>query len=178
MKKQLHPGARWLFRMQAFWGIVFLSIFLGFFVFPFIFSFSLFISDTPNILGNFLKLFLLWIFSVIVLMIVVEIWVRMSYNRWFYEFTESNLKQERGVIWKTYSNLPYERIQNVDIRRGIIARVFGFSSLNIQTAGYSSHVSGAYGYNSEGYIPAVDMNEAERVRDFLMKKLSGRKHGL
>ena len=78
------------------------------------------------------------------------------------------------MIWKTYSNVPYERVQNVDIRRGIIARIFGFSSVNIQTAGYSGYVRGGYAYGSEGYIPALDMGEAERVRDFLMKRISKR----
>jgi membrane protein YdbS with pleckstrin-like domain len=105
----------------------------------------------------------------------------MAYNRWFYEFTKDNLKIERGIIWKRYSNVPYERVQNVDIRRGIIARMLGFSSVMIQTAGYSGAAPGwqmRFGrarYNSamntEGYIPAVDTEGAEKIRDFLMKRI-------
>ena len=98
-----------------------------------------------------------------------EVYSRMSYNRWFYEFTDEGLRLERGIIWKRYSNVPYERIQNVDIQRGIIARTFGFSSIMIQTAGYSAQPY------AEGYIPAVDMRLAEEMRTFVMKKITHRR---
>ena len=102
----------------------------------------------------------------------------MAYNRFFYEFTDNNLRLERGIIWKRYSNVPYERVQNVDISRGIIARLCGFSSVNIQTAGYSA--MGRRGISSEGYLPAVSPEEADEMREFLMKKISkrGRVQGL
>lgn len=113
---------------------------------------------------------IIFIILIVVVLSLGEIWVRMAYNRWFYEFTDSNLRQERGVIWKTYSNVPYDRIQNIDIRRGIIARILGFSSVHIQTAGYSVSPNGA-GYGAEGYIPAVEIKEAENIRDFIIKKV-------
>lgn len=93
----------------------------------------------------------------------------MTYNRWLYDFDDTGLRTERGIIWKKYSTVPYKRIQNVDIRRGIIARMFGFSSIFIHTAGYAS------GIGSEGYIPGVGVEEAEKIRSFLMGKIS--KHG-
>lgn len=170
MKKQLHPGARWLFRVQAFWAVIIIS----FFFFWGFMSRSIIKQNEALTLS---KIFLYWFVIFLVIMIIAEIWVRMAYNRWFYEFTDSNLRQEHGVIWKNYSNVPYERVQNVDIRRGIIARMFGFSSVNIQTAGYSMPIRG-YGQSSEGYIPAVEISEAERIRDFLMKKLSKKHQGL
>jgi membrane protein YdbS with pleckstrin-like domain len=170
MRKQLHPGARWLFRLQIFWVVIFLTIFLGSFIIPF--------SITSNIetgSNQFVRTMIYGFILLFVLIAVIgEIWVRMAYNRWFYEFTDSNLKQERGVIWKTYSNVPYERIQNVDIRRGIIARMMGFSTIMIQTAGYSSPMNGR-GYNAEGYIPAVGVKEAEQIRDFIIKKITKKK---
>ena len=90
----------------------------------------------------------------------------MAYKRWFYEFTKEGLKLERGIIWKRYSNIPYERIQNVDVHRGIIARTFGFSSVIIHTAGYSGQAV------AEGNIPAVSVQEAEKLRTFVMNKIT------
>jgi len=90
----------------------------------------------------------------------------MSYNRWFYDFNNQGLRTERGIIWKKYVTVPYERIQNVEILRGIIARLFGFSSLQIFTAGYSASL------RSEGYIPAVSIQEAEEIRNMLMDKIA------
>ena len=168
MKKLLHPGAKWLFRIGTYTGFLVLTVFFGFFGFALTFSFG---KVNLNPLWIFLEIFAGILFFLIIL---VEIYVRLAYNNWYYEFTDTNLKLERGVIWKRYSNIPYERIQNVDITRGIIARMGGFSSLNIQTAGYSAYASSRGSIHSEGYIPAVSMKEAEDIREWLMKKISKR----
>ncbi|MCR4326976.1 MAG: PH domain-containing protein [Nanoarchaeota archaeon] len=165
-KVQLHPGARWVFRIRAYFSMIFLFVFL------------FFLSISVSTVFGFS--FLGFIFADIIFILVVgEIYARMSYNRWFYDFTETHLKTERGIIWKKYSNVPYERVQNVDIHRGIVARMLGFSSLNIQTAGFSVPVSGQGGAGSEGFLPAVEMNQADKIREFLMKKIHGKsKSGL
>lgn len=165
-KTKLHPGAKWLFRFKIIWAIIFIIIFLG------VFSFSIIIRATN--LGIFSG-FLSTIVVVFIMAIFLgELWVRLYYNRWFYEFTDTNLKLERGVIWKKYSNIPYARVQNVDIHRGIIARICGFSTVMIQTAGYSGGY-GRYGrIGAEGSLPAVGIKTAEKIRDFLMKKISRR----
>jgi membrane protein YdbS with pleckstrin-like domain len=108
------------------------------------------------------------------IIVIGEIYAQMAYNRWFYSLSDNGLKLERGVIWKRYSNIPYERVQNVDIHRGILARMFGFSTVDIQTAGYHTY-GGRGGQKSEGHIPAVGIEEAEKMRDFVTKRSSGKK---
>lgn len=173
---QLHPGARWLFRLNAY------SRF-GFIFFLLIYLFI--VSSLNSSRYSFLKMFfgnsiasaflLALLFSIILILIIGEIYSRMSYNRWFYEITHEGIKLEHGIIWKKYTSIPYERIQNVDIRRGIIARMAGFSSVEIETAGQSGW-SGYHGrsrrrYHSEGYLPAIDVSGAEKIREFVMKKI-------
>ena len=162
-KTKLHPGARWHFRFRAYGVLIAPLLFVAFFVVRHLFSFD---NSVYFATLNILVLYFLF------LVIIGEIFARMSYNRFFYEFTHDALRIERGIIWKRYSNVPYERVQNVDIFRGIIARLFGFSTLMIHTAGYAS----SYGRRtrSEGYIPAVSVHHAEEIRDFLMKKISKR----
>ena len=160
---KLHPNAKWLFRF-GFFFTVFLSLFiLGFILYLYRTS-----NDGPfflNILSFLLSLknFLIILATTIVF---AEIFARLQYKNWAYEFTEHELKKERGIISKRYSSVPYERIQNVEIHRGILARMFGFSSLSIHTAGFSG-VSAA-----EGSIPALGVEEAEKIRAFLMKEMS------
>jgi membrane protein YdbS with pleckstrin-like domain len=166
--KRLHPGARWLFRIGFYLKALFVTIFLGIFV----------IGGSIPITGDviFANKLLLLIFSLpLILIVFAEIYARLAYINWKYDFQNSELKIEKGIIWKTYKSIPYERIQNIDIHRGILARMLGFSILNIQTAGYS--FGGTNGNLSEGYIPAVSMKEAEDYRSFLMKKI-GRRQGL
>lgn len=164
---KLHTGARWLFRARGLFIGAILSIFVSWILIPALgVFFSLMLGTDSNLIfGIFLGIFVY--LSLVV--IFAEIYARMSYNRWFYEFTGEGLRLERGIIWKRYSNIPYERIQNVDVHRGIIARTFGFSSVIIQTAGYSAYPA------AEGSIPAVDANQAEQIRNFVMKKITKRK---
>ena len=50
--------------------------------------------------------------------------------------------------------------------------MLGFSSLMIQTAGYSSYGGRGGMALAEGYIPAVSIDEAEKIREFLIRKIS------
>ena len=160
--EKLHPGAKWQFRIGGYFLFGFLGIFFSIWIIaPLI---RLFIGLIG--FSSILPVVLLSIFGYIIFVIIVsEIYAQMSYNRWFYEFTDEGLRLERGIIWKKYTSIPYERIQNIDIHRGIIARMLGFSTVMIQTAGFSRLAI------AEGNIPAVEMKHAEEIRNFVMKKI-------
>ena len=169
---KLHSGARWLFRVNSyvalFFGVMFLSFVGAGFVSSMIIKEGVYTG-----VGMFLIPFLI---AIVLVFVFGEIYSRLAYNNWRYKFTDNGLKLERGIIWKKYSDIPYERVQNVDIHRGILARMLGFSTIDIQTAGFSGG-AGRYGtHKSEGYIPAVGIEHAEKIREYLMHKISGR-HG-
>ena len=174
----LHPGTKWLFRVRSYWGIIlFVILFIPMIIVPF-FADSIYEGKASAILNSITIYFLL---AIIVLILLIEIFIQLAYKNWGYKFTQRELKIEKGVIFKTYKSIPYERIQNVDINRGIIARMAGFSTLNIQTAGYSGGYHGKYGAGtgkSEGYIPGVDVDHAEEIRDWIIKKISHKNSGL
>lgn len=170
--KQLHQGAKWQFRVSAFFTTLFFLIFFGIW-FGIAISAFLISFFGIEVLGTLVGLLVL---LVILLFIIVEFYARLAYRFWKYEFLNDQLRIERGIIWKRYSNIPYQRMQNIDITRGIIARLCGFSAINIQTAGYSMPANGMNnGRFSEGYIPAVSMAEAEKIREFVIKKITKKK---
>ncbi|PIN93637.1 hypothetical protein COU54_02330 [Candidatus Pacearchaeota archaeon CG10_big_fil_rev_8_21_14_0_10_31_24] len=170
---KLHPGARWLFRLRAYYPLIILGIFVT------MWSFQL--SKIIAAGSKGVEFVLDIIFYIFFAIIVAEIYARMSYNRYLYEITHDAVKVEKGIIWKKYTSIPYERVQNVDIRRGIIARMFGFSTVEIETAGQSGYGGSHYGfrfgrggnrqYQSEGHLPAIDINGAEKIREFVMKRV-------
>lgn len=173
--EKLHSGAKWVFRFNVYRNI--LGVLIFFFIFSMVLSFS---SKNP-------VLFILYFIFLIVVVILTEVYVVMAYNRYLFEFTHDEVKIESGVIWKKYTSIPYERIQNVDIKRGIIARMFGFSRIDLETAGRSSGGFGGWKiqgrnqeYKSEGYLPAISVQGADKIREFVMKKISkkGRAQGL
>jgi membrane protein YdbS with pleckstrin-like domain len=171
---KLHPGAKWQFRIGGYFmfGIPGIVLCIAMIAPSMGILFSLMEDSNIPEFSN-IPIAAIATLSIIIYIIFVivasEIYAQMSYNRWFYEFTKDGLRLERGIIWKKYSNVPYERIQNIDINRGIIARMLGFSSIMIQTAGYSAQTQ------AEGHIPAVEMKEAEKIRSLIMKKITGKR---
>lgn len=176
--RQLDPKAFWLFFFQ------FLSIF-GVIGVILIMSFMPVITGTlllsKGLTDSLFSAFSTWgwlFLAVIVWIVFCYIWAKLSYRFWRYQIAEDAIRIEKGVIWKKYISIPYERIQNVDIYRGILARILGLSDLQIQTAGYSGGY-GRYGRGeSEGKLPGINIRLAEQLRDELIKKAKGTKQGL
>lgn len=106
-----------------------------------------------------------WYLLMIAYIVIVYVWARLSYRFYLYELTENGFKKESGIIYKRYVTIPYDRIQNVDIIRGVWARILGLSDLQIQTAG----MSGA-AYYSEGRLPGLSTEDAEKLRDELINR--------
>ena len=106
----------------------------------------------------------------LVLLVLLWAWAKLSYHFYRYELAEYGFKKESGVIYKRYVTIPYDRIQNVDIHRGILARLLGLSDLQIQTAGASATISryGARGLDAEGRLPGLSREIAEKLRDELV----------
>jgi len=167
--KQLNPKAVWLFFisfiLRAFIPIIFLSIW------GFVFLGGL--SESLDNGGEFSFGFLNWLWIIIpVFLILCFVWAKLTYHFYRYELTDVGFRKELGVIYKKYVTIPYDRIQNVDIYRGILARILGLSDLNIQTAGISATV-GQYsisGGGSEGRLPALSRETAEQLRDELIQR--------
>ena len=112
-----------------------------------------------------------WIFVLIVFLLLISwIWAKLSYKFYRYELKEEGFRKESGVIYKKSVTIPYDRIQNVDINRGILARLLGLSDLNIQTAGAGVVTPRFGGPGAEGRLPGLSMQVAEQVRDELINR--------
>ncbi|MEK7461656.1 MAG: PH domain-containing protein [Patescibacteria group bacterium] len=167
--KQLDPKAVWLF---------FISFVLRWFVLLIILSIwsSTFLGELSANLDRgyeFSFTFLNWLWIIIpVFLIICFIWAKLTYRFYRYELTDAGFRKELGVIYKKYVTIPYDRIQNVDIYRGILARLLGLSDLNIQTAGMSATVGryGVSGVGAEGRLPALSREIAEQLRDELVRR--------
>lgn len=161
--KQLDPKATWLF------FLTFLGMALPVFI---LFMFLL----VPLAVGAWTMIVLdqaatIFIPAIVVPLFVVVgwIWARLSYKFYKYELREDGFRKESGIIWKKYTTIPYGRIQNVEIYRGLVARILGLSDLHIQTAGGVAQPR--YGAFSEGRLPGLSREDAEKMRDELVKRV-------
>lgn len=164
--KQLDPRSVWLFFISFIlrWFIV--LIILGVYL-------TVFLSDLRDNAGGVSFGFLNWLWIIIpALLIFFFIWARLTYHFYRYELTDAGFRKEFGVIYKKYVTIPYDRIQNVDIYRGILARILSLSDLQIQTAGASAVVSryGMAGVGAEGRLLGLSREVAEQLRDELIQR--------
>lgn len=98
------------------------------------------------------------------------------YNNFSYEISEDGLKIESGVIHKRQVSLPYEQIQNVNIERTMLDRIFGFARISIETAGSATGApidTGVLKSKSEAYIPGLHIDQAKKVHDLLIDGADG-----
>lgn len=174
--KKLDPKAVWLFSIQYSIGWIVIMLFFTFcFGFPFM---SMVESVKTNTIGSFVVFSVLGMVLTSVFVILLSyVFAKLSYDNYKYELKEDGFYKESGVITKKFVTIPYERIQNVDINRGIFSRILGLSDLQIQTAGMSAVYTknGMYGIGAEGRLPAVSEKDAVIIRDELIKRARGKK---
>lgn len=172
---QLDPKAVWLFFVRFM--LFSLPLFVPLFFFGVLASLGIKDDDGDTIPSIFSFSWVL----IPILIILCYVWARLTNYYYRYELTDAGFRKELGVIYKRYVTIPYDRIQNVDIYRGIWARILGLSDIHIQTAGMSASVSryGTSGVGTEGRLPAISKDEAERIRDELIRRArTSRNQGL
>ncbi len=119
-QQKLHPNAIWIFFYRSSLKGVGLAAVLGF-----LSGISVMFTSAAS--------FLLFVF--LVGFGFAYLWARLSYRAYKYELTQYGFYKESGVIRKKPFTIPYEKIHNVDIHRGILERILGLSDLRIQIAG-------------------------------------------
>ncbi|MEK7158017.1 MAG: PH domain-containing protein [Patescibacteria group bacterium] len=148
-------------------ALVILIIILSTWGLPFFSGFR----DGPDAGNEFSLDALNWLWLVIpVFLVFCFVWAKLTYRFYRYELTDAGFRKELGVIYKKYVTIPYDRIQNVDIYRGILARILGLSDLNIQTAGASATMNRYGAMGAEGRLPALSKETAEQLRDELIQR--------
>lgn len=81
-------------------------------------------------------------------------WV--TYRRFRYGVGAGEIVIESGLLTRTRRLIPFDRVQDVDIERGPLQRLFGLATVRIETGG---------GKSDEGVIDSVSLREADRLRD-------------
>jgi len=102
--------------------------------------------------------------AVALALVLVSVGYEVAYYRRFeYELTEDTLDISSGVISRREREIPYRRIQNVDVSRSVIQRAIGVAAVDLETAGGSS---------TEGSIRFVTPEEATRLQREVQRRKS------
>lgn len=105
-------------------------------------------------------------FAFVVIALLLGVTLVFSWLRWrmfTYQVLPDQLVISRGVLHRTRRSIPAERIQDVSLKQGPLARVIGLAEVRIETGG---------GEKDEGHLDSVSLAEAYRLRE-LLRGLTG-----
>jgi putative membrane protein len=89
-------------------------------------------------------------------------WAHFSYR-----VTDEDIIIESGLISTQHRAIPFERIQDVNIEQGPVARMLGIARVTLETGAASS------GASEEGVLEAVSLPRAAALRDLIRAHRSG-----
>jgi membrane protein YdbS with pleckstrin-like domain len=131
-------------------------------------TFLLFVLLVVGIVMQPLLFSLVTLLAVIVLL-GIALW---AYSNFWYEVTEDGLFIKFGIINQKTISVPFDQVQNVNIERSLVDRMFGLARISIETAGSAvtqpMQVIGGYTAKSEAYIPGLTLADAKTLHDILL----------
>lgn len=115
--------------------------------------------------GNFISLLLLLfvtsgesmvsLFGILSVMVVLLVSGVLSWLRFTYSVVDGELRIEQGIFVRKNIYLSKERIQVIDIKAGLLQRLFGLVEVEVKTAGSSS---------KQAKISAISREKAEQLK--------------
>ena len=104
-------------------------------------------------------------FYIAALLVIIPfyIYVELYYRRFSIRIRKTALIIDKGVIIRQHISIPYSKIQNVTVDRGILDHIFGVGKIVIETAGQNLK-------ESEGVIDAL--RDYDEFVEFLHEKSS------
>jgi putative membrane protein len=100
---------------------------------------------------------------VVIGVLAVAGWETAYVRRFTYQVAGNTFDIQSGVLSRREREIPFERIQNVDIAQNVVQRAIGIAEVRIETAG---------GGTSEAQLQYVSRSEATRLQELI----SSRKH--
>jgi putative membrane protein len=90
----------------------------------------------------------------------------LYWTRFEFRVGDNEIRIDSGIISRTHRSIPFDRIQDVDISQGPIARLVGIAKVKFETGG-----SGGAGQD-EGVLHAIPLERAQELRALIRARRS------
>ncbi|GAB6088579.1 PH domain-containing protein [Spirochaeta dissipatitropha] len=89
---------------------------------------------------------------VVFLLVFCALLPQIRYRIWRYRITDDRIETRRGLLFRTFTSVPFARIQHADTNQGPLLRLFRLAHVQVYTAS-SVHV-----------IPVLPIERAHSIR--------------
>ncbi len=97
--------------------------------------------------------------ALLIAIAIIAVWITVGYLRFRYKVTDDSIVIHHGVLFRERRVVPRSRIQNVDLRAGLVQQIMGVVTARVETAG---------GQGTEALLHVVARLEGERLREVLV----------
>ena len=98
----------------------------------------------------------------LIILIVLLVWSVIAFPKRGYVVRDKDILFRKGVIWRSVTAIPFNRIQHVETSNTPLDRKFGLATLQLFTAGGSS---------GDLKIDGLEASVAEQLRIFILRKV-------
>ena len=106
--------------------------------------------------GEFVRSLIIIAVGVPGILVLLLIYYTLSWAYYTYRYEKGYLHIKAGILFKKERSIKQERVQTVNIRIGILQRLLGLASIQVETAGG--------GMESELKLSAVTLEEANNIK--------------
>jgi membrane protein YdbS with pleckstrin-like domain len=107
--------------------------------------------------------------------IVAYIAIHLRYDTTWYVLTDRSMRIRRGILTIHETTITFENIQNIHLHQGPVQRMFGFATLQVETAGGGgggAKQQGA-GFGHRGLMEGL--SNAVEIRELIMRQIKGQR---
>lgn len=106
------------------------------------------------------------IIGVLALLAFSAVALFLYWTRFEFRVGEDEIRIDSGIFSRTHRSIPFDRMQDVDIRQGPVARLLGLARVTFETGG--SALPG----NEEGVLQAITLERAQQLRELVRSRRS------
>ena len=101
----------------------------------------------------------------IALLAFMAVGIILYWTRFEFRVGANDIRIDSGILSRTHRSIPFDRIQDVDITQGPVARLFGLAAVRFETGGG--------GAKEEGVLHAIALQRAGEIRELVRARRAG-----
>lgn len=106
--------------------------------------------------------------AALLLLAIIAVGLFLYWTHFEFRVGDSEIRIDKGVFSRVHRSIPFDRIQDVDIRQGPVARLLGLAKVKFETGGGSGQPG-----QEEGVLAAVTLERAEELRRLVRGRRGG-----